>query len=159
MRPPPCPAIRRGRDRSAALKGIGPGNATGASGTMAAPHLPGAAPIDAYGNGGFRFAGMSHRGSLLCLPDGIWASPVVSVTDLDESVLAPVLAGEGPGTAVGHFLIGTGKEFVPLAPALRAAFRNRGIAVEPMSTGAAVRTWNILLSERRRIGALLVAVD
>ena len=34
------------------------------------------APIDAYGNGGFRFAGMSHRGSLLCLPDGIWAWPV-----------------------------------------------------------------------------------
>ena len=41
-----------------------------------APHLPRPAPIDAYGKGGFRFAGMSHRGSLLCLPDGIWAWPV-----------------------------------------------------------------------------------
>ena len=41
-----------------------------------APHLPRPAPIDAYGNGGFRFAGMSHRGSILCLPDGIWAWPV-----------------------------------------------------------------------------------
>ena len=39
-------------------------------------HLPYAAPIEAYGSGGFRFAGVSHRGSLLCLPDGIWASPV-----------------------------------------------------------------------------------
>ena len=38
-------------------------------------HFPGRAPIDAYGNGGFRFAGMSHRGSILCLPSGIhgWA--------------------------------------------------------------------------------------
>ncbi len=41
-----------------------------------APHLPRPVPIDAYGNGGFRFGGMSHRGSLLCLPDGIWAWPV-----------------------------------------------------------------------------------
>ena len=38
-----------------------------------APHLPRSAPIEAYGNGGFAFAGMSHRGSLLCLPDAIWA--------------------------------------------------------------------------------------
>ena len=41
-----------------------------------APHLPTPAPIDAYGNGGFRFGGMSHRGSLLCFPDGVWAWPV-----------------------------------------------------------------------------------
>ena len=45
-----------------------------------APHLPRPAPIESYGNGGFRFAGMSHRGSLLCLPDGSWAWPVNSVT-------------------------------------------------------------------------------
>ena len=38
------------------------------------------APIEAYGKGGFRFAGMSHRGSLLCLPDGIWAWPVATST-------------------------------------------------------------------------------
>jgi len=126
------------------------GNMT--SGT--APHLPGAAPIDAYGNGGFRFAGMSHRGSLLCLPDGIWASPVVSAREIDETVLAPVLET----AAVGHFLLGTGSDVVPLAPSLRDAFRSRGIAVEAMSTGAAVRTWNILIAERRRVGALLVAV-
>jgi len=33
---------------------------------------PALAPIEAYGNGGFRFAGMSHRGSLLILPSGIY---------------------------------------------------------------------------------------
>ena len=34
-------------------------------------HFPRPAQIDAYGNGGFRFAGMSHQGSILCLPSGI----------------------------------------------------------------------------------------
>jgi uncharacterized protein len=55
-----------------------------------APHLPRRAPIDAYGDGGFRFAGMSHRGSLLCLPDGIWAWPVNDVSELTEAALSAV---------------------------------------------------------------------
>ena len=54
-----------------------------------APHLPRPAPIDAYGNGGFRFGGMSHRGSLLCFPDGIWAWPVTGLAELNEGALAP----------------------------------------------------------------------
>ena len=122
-------------------------------------HLPNAAPIDSYGNGGFRFAGMSHRGSLLCLPAGIWASPVTSARDIDEAALALALEPETPDAAVDHFLIGTGKDLIPVSPALREAFRARRIVVESMSTGAAVRTYNILLGERRRIGTLLVAVD
>jgi uncharacterized protein len=131
---------------------------TGAT-NAAAPHLPNAAPIDSYGDGGFRFAGMSHRGSLLCLPAGIWASPVTSAREIDEAALALALEPETPDAAVDHFLIGTGKDLVPVSPALREAFRARRIVVESMSTGAAVRTYNILLGERRRVGALLVAVD
>jgi uncharacterized protein len=123
------------------------------------PHLPSPAPIDAYGNGGFRFAGMSHRGSLLCLPNGIWASPVGSAGEIDEAALALALQPAAPEGAVDHFLIGTGKDFIAVSPALREAFRARRIAVEFMSTGAAVSTYNILLGERRRVGALLVAVD
>ena len=122
-------------------------------------HLPNAAPIESYGNGGFRFAGMSHRGSLLCLPAGIWASPVTSAREIDTMALALALEPETPDEAVDHFLIGTGKDLIPVSPALREAFRARRIVVESMSTGAAVRTYNILLGERRRIGALLVAVD
>ena len=53
-----------------------------------APHLPRPAPIDAYGDGGFRFAGMSHRGSLLCFPDGIWAWPVNGVAELNADTLS-----------------------------------------------------------------------
>src|SRR5712664_882096 len=124
-----------------------------------APHLPSPAQIDAYGDGGFRFAGMSHRGSLLCLPAGIWASPLTSAGEIDEAALALVLEPETPDAAVDHFLIGTGKDLIPVAPALREKFRARRIVVESMSTGAAVRTYNILLGERRRVGALLVAVE
>jgi len=123
------------------------------------PHLPNPAPIEAYGNGGFRFGGMSHRGSLLCLPNGIWASDVKSVDELDEAALAPVLNSATPEATIDHFLIGAGRNFPTIPSSLRDAFRARRIALEAMTTGAAVRTYNILLGERRRIGALLVAVD
>jgi uncharacterized protein len=126
---------------------------------MDSPHLPHSAPIDAYGDGGFRFAAMSHSGSLLCMPNGIWASPVRSVGEIDEAALALVLEPPTPDATVDHFLIGTGKDLIPVPPALREAFRKRRIVVEAMSTGAAVRTYNILLGERRRVGALLMAVD
>ena len=120
------------------------------------PHLPQAAGIDAYGKGGFRFAGMSHRGSLLCLPDGIWPSPVTAPRDIDEAALAMVFAAEPP---IEHCLIGSGRDPWFLPRDLAARFAERGIALETMTTGAAVRTYNILLAERRRIAALLIAVD
>ena len=119
-------------------------------------HLPDPAPIEAYGKGGFRFGGMSHRGSLLCLPHGVWASEVKSAGDIDAAALSIVFA---PDSGVDHFLIGTGKDPLSVPAPLREAFRARRIALEVMTTGAAVRTYNILLGERRRIGALLVAVD
>jgi uncharacterized protein len=119
------------------------------------PHLPHAASIEAYGGGGFRFAGMSHRGSLLCLPSGIWASPVATPADLDEASLAMVLQ-ETP--AVELCLIGTGSSLWLMPPALRNRFRERHVSVETMTTGAAVSTYNILLGENRRVAALLVAV-
>jgi uncharacterized protein len=118
-------------------------------------HLPYAAAIEAYGKGGFRFADMSHRGSLLCLPGGIWASSVNSAVEVDAAALALALA---PDAGIDHFLIGTGTQLVPPASSLRAAFRRRHIALEAMTTGSAVSTYNILLGERRRIGALLIAV-
>ncbi len=120
------------------------------------PHLPRAAEIDAYGKGGFRFAGMSHRGSLLCLPDGIWSSPVTRPQDITEATLAPVFASASP---IDHCLVGTGRDIWPLPRDLAARFAARSIAVEAMTTGSAVMTYNILLGERRRVAALLIAVD
>jgi uncharacterized protein len=120
------------------------------------PHLPYPAPIDAYGDGGFRFAGMSHRGSLLCLPSGIWASSVTAPASIDETSLALVL-NETPG--IEHCLIGTGSEPWIMPSTVRELFQQQHIVAETMTTGAAVRTYNILLDERRRIAALLIAVD
>jgi uncharacterized protein len=127
-----------------------------AGGFADAPHLPTPAPIDAYGDGGFRFGGMSHRGSLLCFPDGIWAWPVASVADLTEASLAPVFAHAG---AIDVFLIGAGLDPWAVSARLRALFRERSISVDVMATGAAVRTYNILLAEDRRAGVGLIAVD
>jgi uncharacterized protein len=127
-----------------------------AGGNADAPHLPTPAPIDAYGNGGFRFGGMSHRGSLLCVPDGIWAWPIKSVSDLNEAAFAAVLAQAG---ALDMFLIGAGRDPWPLPAPLRALFHERSISVDAMTTGAAVRTYNILLAENRRAGAGLIAVE
>ena len=98
---------------------------------------------------------MSHRGSLLCLPSGIWASPVTTPAEIDEKSLALVWE-ETP--VVPHCLIGTGRDPWMMPNALREQFRQRQIVVEAMTTGAAVRTYNILLGERRRIAALLIAV-
>jgi len=120
-----------------------------------APHLPRPARIEAYGNGGFRFAGMSHRGSLLCLPDGIWAWPVNSVAELNADTLS---AAFERAENLDFFLIGTGRVAWVLPAHLRDCFRELSLSVDEMATGAAVRTFNILLAENRRVGAGLISV-
>ena len=120
-----------------------------------APHLPRPAPIDAYGDGGFRFSGMSHRGSLLCFPDGIWAWPVNGVSELNAETLS---AAFERAESLDFFLIGTGREPWVLPAHLRDRFRELSLSVDEMATGAVVRTYNILLAENRRIGAGLIAV-
>jgi uncharacterized protein len=120
------------------------------------PHLPRQAPIDAYGNGGFRFAGLSHRGSLLCLPSGIWAWPPATAAEIDEAALLAVFA---EATAIELFLLGVGAGMGLLPEALRRQFKDHRVVIEVMTTGAAVRTYNIVLGENRRVGAGLIAVS
>jgi uncharacterized protein len=119
------------------------------------PHLPQQAQIEAYGNGGFRFAGMAHRGSLLCLPSGIRGWPVSRPEDIDEERLGPVFA---EAAVIEFFILGTGTQTWPLPAPLRWRLRECGIGLEVMTTGAAVRTYNIVLGENRRAGAGLIAV-
>ena len=118
-------------------------------------HLPQAAPIDAYGNGGFRFADMSHRGSLLCMPDGVWAWPVTRPEEIDEQTLALVFE---KSNQLDTLLLGTGREMAPFPPPLRQALREASIVVEAMQTGPAIRVYNIMIGERRRVAAGLIAV-
>jgi len=120
------------------------------------PHLPRPVPIDGFGRGGFRFAGMSHRGSLLCLPNGIWAWPVSRADDIDETALTPVFEAAAD---IGLFLIGTGSAPWILPPPLQIRFHALKLSVEVMRTGTAVSTYNILLGERRRVAAGLIAVE
>jgi uncharacterized protein len=120
------------------------------------PFLPGRHPIEAYGRGGFRFAGMSHRGSLLCLPDGIRAWPVATRDDISEETLAPVL---DLAERLDFVVLGYGREPWPVPERLRAPFRGRKLSFDAMTTGAAVRTYNVMVAEGRRVAAALVAVD
>jgi uncharacterized protein len=128
---------------------------TAADGSDEGRHLPHAAQIDAYGNGGFRFADMSHRGSLLCLPDGVWAWPITRADEIDERALARVFA---KANELDTLIVGTGREIAPFPGDLRQALRSVSVVVDVMQTGAAIRVYNIMIGERRRVAAALIAV-
>ncbi len=123
---------------------------------MEPARFPGRAPIDAYGNGGFRFADMSHRGSILALPSGIEAWAVASPADMSPERFERLIA---EAKAIDILLVGTGHEMVPLPKETRAALEAAGLYPDPMSTGAAVRTYNVLLAEERQVAAALIAVE
>ncbi len=129
---------------------------TGSGFVVTEARYPGRAPIDAYGNGGFRFAGMSHKGSVLALPDGIRAWPVENTDDLTAELLQPILR---QSEAIEVLLFGTGPEFRPLPDAATEILREAGLLPDLMNTGAAVRTYNVLLAEDRAVAAALIAVD
>lgn len=122
---------------------------------MREAHFPGRAQIDAYGNGGFRFADMSHRGSILCLPSGIHGWAAATPAELDEAAFERVIT---EAAEIDVLLIGVGFEPVPLPRALREALRAAGVKHDVMTTGAAVRTYNVLTGEDRKVAAALIAV-
>ena len=107
-----------------------------------------ARPIDGYGPGFFRVGGEVFEGHVLCLPDGVrlWGG-----FDAPEALTA--LAG-----ALDVLLIGTGAEIAPPPAPLRRALEAAGVAPEPMASPSAARTYNVLLSEGRRVGAALLTV-
>ncbi|MGB3337138.1 MAG: MTH938/NDUFAF3 family protein [Devosia sp.] len=113
--------------------------------------------IDAYGNGGFRFGGgISHRGSLLCLPQGMFAWDVSAAAEITAETLAPVFA---VADDIDVLLIGLGSDIAAIPRELREALRERRVIVEAVNTGSAIRTYNVLLAEERAVAAALIAVD
>jgi uncharacterized protein len=120
-----------------------------------APHLPRSAPIEAYGKGGFAFADMSHRGSLLCLPDAIWAWPVARPEEIDEASLVRVFE---KASRIDTLIVGTGTGVWLPPSALREALRGVKVMLDTMQTGPAITTYNIMIGERRRVAAALIAV-
>ena len=125
------------------------------TGSSDAPHLPRSAPIEAYGKGGFAFAERSHRGSLLCLPDAIWAWPVTRPEDIDRASLARVFEA---ANAIDTLIIGTGAGVWLPPSALREALRAMSVVLDTMQTGPAITTYNIMIGERRRVAAAFIAV-
>ena len=119
-------------------------------------HYPGRAPIDAYGAGGFRFADMSHRGSILCLPSGVYGWDVRDPDAITEAALAQVFAEAGD---IEVLLVGMGMDFRRMPKDVQALLRENGIVTDAMNTGSAVRTFNVLLAEDRAVAAALIAVD
>lgn len=119
-------------------------------------HYPGRAPIDAYGRGGFRFAEMSHVGSLMCLPSGIYGWSPTAIAEMTPDAFARVIAEAGE---IDVLLAGMGPMPAPLPADTVAALRQNGVRFDTMTTGAAVRTFNVLVAEERRVAATLLAVD
>ncbi len=118
--------------------------------------VPGRHQLDAFGAGGFRFAGMSHRGSVLATPAGIRIWPVTSFAEITPDSLRPVL---DEAVDIDFLLIGTGADIAFIPHDWRGLLKEHGITVEGMATGAAARTYNVLVAEERRVAAALIAVD
>ncbi len=105
-------------------------------------------PIDGYGPGFFRVGGTVHHGAILTLPTGVkpWGG-------LDDVAAILALAD-----TIDVVFIGTGAEIAHLPVVFREACDAAGIGVEPMASPAACRTYNVLLSEGRRVAAALIPV-
>lgn len=116
---------------------------------------PERAPIDAYGNGGFRFADMGHGGSILIIASGIYAWDPV---DAEQLVAEDFASAFKETDRLEFLLLGTGRKQIFPSQELKSAFEDAGMGLEAMDTGAACRTYNVLLAEGRDFAAGLIAV-
>ncbi|MFQ5955260.1 MAG: Mth938-like domain-containing protein [Kiloniellales bacterium] len=112
--------------------------------------------IERYGAGRFRIAGVDHVGSVLVFPWRTLAWSVAQIDQLTTAGLAPVLEASA---SVELLLLGTGPRMEAMPTGLHEALRGAGVKVEAMDTGAACRTFNVLVAEERRVAAALIAVD
>lgn len=110
--------------------------------------------IESYGPGRFTVSGVEHSGSILVFADRTEAFPVAEFDSLTAEHLAAAMADTG----VDFILLGCGGSIRFPARALRDAARAAGVSLEPMDTGAACRTFNVLALEERRVAAALIAL-
>lgn len=107
-----------------------------------------ATPIDGYGPGFFRVGGQALHGPVCVTSTGaqVWGGYEDTQTLL------------GLAEAVDVIFIGTGADIAPMPAPLRTQLEEAGMGVEIMNSPAACRTYNILLSEGRRVAAALLPV-
>jgi uncharacterized protein len=111
--------------------------------------------IQGYGDGGFRIAGQDYVGSVIvtALETSAWEVTSIDMIDIDDLLMA---LKRVPDLTV--LLLGTGSKMAPPAPELRIKLREAGIGLEFMDTGAACRTFNVLLAEDRSAAAALISI-
>jgi uncharacterized protein len=107
--------------------------------------------IESYGASGFRVSGHSYAGAILVLPQSTRSLAVTAIADISAATLAPIV-----GAGIQILLLGCGRHMQPVPPALRQDLRAHGVLVDAMDTGAACRTYNVLLAEDRRVAAALL---
>jgi len=118
------------------------------------PPVAGRPMLERYGAEGFRVSGQLFSGAVLLLPDGARDWPVTSLAEVTVEVLEPVTSRND----VEILLLGTGARMLSVPASLRQELRRRGIGLEPMDTGAACRTYSVLVSEDRRVAAALLKI-
>jgi len=123
--------------------------------TLPAPDPAQRQIIQSYGPGRFKISETEWVGPVLVTPEASFAWPVQGAAELAPANLAPLLAVR---PALEILIVGCGARAVFIAPQVRTALRAAGLGLELMDTGAACRTYNVLLAEGRRVGAALVPV-
>ena len=108
--------------------------------------------VERYGASGFRVSGRVYRGAVIVFPDCTLPWPATATAALTWESLAPVVGHGG----VRILLLGLGSTMTAIPRDLRGLFRAEGIVIEPMDTGAACRTFNVLLAEDRPVAAALL---
>ncbi len=108
--------------------------------------------IDSYGACGFHVSGAAYEGAILVFADATLTWPVAALAEVTAESLQPVIAHGG----IEILLLGCGRRMQPVPARLRQELRTSGIVVDAMDTGAACRTYNILLAEERRVAAALL---
>jgi len=111
--------------------------------------------VQRYGNGGFRVSGVDFTGSVVVLPAGTQGWPLTSTEDLSIDAFASVLES---AASLDVFLLGCGMRMELLNRDLRAALKDGGLVIDTMATAAACRSYNVLVTEGRSVGAALIAV-
>jgi uncharacterized protein len=112
--------------------------------------------VQSYGSGHFKVSRIDYQGSVIILPNQTISWDVNILDDVNLESLAPVIA-EDPRIEI--LLIGCGDMMQLLPRTLMDKFRQKGLAIDAMDTGAACRTYNILAAEGRRVAAGLVALS
>jgi len=108
--------------------------------------------IESYGPRGFKVSGIAYDGAILVMPLASQAWAPQTMAEVTLASFAPILA---PGE-VEILLLGCGRRMMLVPAELRQALRGHGIVTDAMDTGAACRTYNVLLAEDRRVAAALL---